>query len=112
MRRTHDSKNGILLSMKWLLVLLSVLFIGLQIPLWFGEGSLPHAWQLRSELKSQKSGNQRLLERNETLKAEVLDLKNGGDAIEERARAELGMIRKGETFYQIIENKQQALVDD
>lgn len=97
--------------MKWLLVLLGVLFLGLQIPLWFGEGSLPHAWQLRSELKSQKADNQHLFERNETLKAEVLDLKNGGDAIEERARAELGMIRKGEVFYQIIENKQAARHD-
>jgi cell division protein FtsB len=62
-------------------------------------------WALREAIEQQKQENQRLLERNAALEAEVQDLKQGLEAIEERARSELGMIKKDETFFQIIERK-------
>lgn len=61
-------------------------------------------WALREAIEQQKQENQQLLERNTALEAEVQDLKQGLEAIEERARSELGMIKKDETFFQIIEN--------
>ena len=77
----------------------------LQYKLWFGDGNMREVWALRDAIEEQKKENQHLRERNAALEAEVQDLKQGLDAIEERARSELGMIKKGETFYQIIENK-------
>jgi cell division protein FtsB len=82
--------------------LLAILLL-LQYPLWFGSGSVRSIWQLRREIAAQKTENARLKERNEALEAEVSDLKQGLAAIEDRARNELGMVKKGETFYQIIE---------
>ncbi|MDH5229602.1 MAG: cell division protein FtsB [Gammaproteobacteria bacterium] len=79
------------------------LFLVLQFALWFGEGSLPRLWDLEQLINGQQMENQTLAKRNQALEAEVLDLKSGLDAIEERARSELGMIRKGEIFYQVIE---------
>ncbi len=86
----------------WLWILLIVLVL-LQYRLWVGDGSLAEVWQLHRQVEIQKAENNRLEERNQTLDAEVQDLKQGQAAIEERAREELGMIRKDETFYQIIE---------
>ena len=91
--------------MKILASVLLVLLVGLQINLWFSEASLPSAWQIKAQIEQQEAENARILERNKTLQAEVMDLKRGGDAIEERARSELGMIREGETFFQIVENQ-------
>jgi len=75
----------------------------LQYPLWFGDGGLFALWNLKQEIATQHAENIALKERNRALEAEVLDLKKGYEALEERARAELGMVRKGETLYQIIE---------
>ena len=86
----------------WQWVLLIVLVL-LQYRLWVGDGSLAEVWQLHRQVENQKAENARLEERNQALDAEVQDLKQGQTAIEERAREELGMIRKNETFYQIIE---------
>jgi len=83
----------------WLLVVLLVL---LQYRLWVGDGSLAEVWGLYQQVETQKAENQELRERNQALEAEVKDLKQGLDAIEERAREELGMTRDDETFYQII----------
>jgi cell division protein FtsB len=83
-------------------VLLAILLL-LQYPLWFGGGSVHSLWQLQREIDAQKIENARLKERNEALEAEVSDLKEGLAAIEERARNELGMVKKGETFYQVID---------
>jgi cell division protein FtsB len=91
--------------MRWLLWLLIVLLLLLQYRLWVGDGSLAEVWDLYQQVETQRDENQRLLERNQALEAEVQDLKQGLDAIEERAREELGMIKDGETFYQIIEEK-------
>ncbi|MEA3243629.1 MAG: cell division protein FtsB [Pseudomonadota bacterium] len=96
--------------MRWLVWLLVVLFALLQYKLWVGDGSLAEVWDLYQQGELQKQENQRLHERNQTLEAEVQDLKQGLDSIEERAREELGMIKDSETFYQIIEDP--ASVDE
>ncbi len=88
--------------MKVLLGLLVALLIALQIRLWFGDGSLQEVWRLREQARASQAEVQRLSLRNQALAAEVADLKSGLEAIEERARAELGMIDKDETFYQFV----------
>ena len=88
--------------MKILLALLLVALIGLQYKLWFGDGSLSEVVQLARELEIQKRKLQELEERNRILEAQVLDLQNGLDAFEEKARNDLGMIKEGETFIQLI----------
>jgi len=89
--------------MRWIGWLLFVLLLSLQYRLWVGDGSLAEVWDLYQQVEVQRDENQRLRERNQALEAEVQDLKQGLGAIEERAREELGMIKEGETFYQIIE---------
>lgn len=88
---------------RWLLILLVLMLIGLQYRLWFGEPSLRQVWELEKQIQSQIEENQQLAERNQRLEAEVMDLKQGLKAIEERARSEMGMVREGETFYQLVE---------
>lgn len=80
-----------------------LLLLSLQYRLWVGDGSLAEVWDLYQQVEIQRDENQSLRERNQALEAEVQDLKQGLGAIEERAREELGMIKEGETFYQIIE---------
>jgi cell division protein FtsB len=89
--------------MKIIITVLAVLFVLLQIKLWFGDGSINDVWRLNDAISAQSSENAQIKERNQALVAEVGDLKQGLDAIEERARSELGMIKKGETFYQVID---------
>ena len=88
---------------RYLAILLGCLFILLQYDLWLGEGSLTAAWKLDKSIEVQQNQNARLKERNQVLEAEVIDLKSGLQAIEERARSELGMIKEDETFFQVIE---------
>jgi len=90
---------------------LSGLLLLLQYPLWFSTGGVASLLVLQRQIVAQKAENARLEERNQALEAEVLDLEQGLAAVEDRARSELGMVKKGETFYQIIEqpdNKRQA----
>ena len=89
--------------MRWLIGLLIALLVLLQYKLWVGDGSLADVWNLYQQVEAQKEENRQLRERNQALEAEVADLKQGLEAIEERAREELGMVRDDETFYQIIE---------
>ena len=88
--------------MKILITVLILVFIGLQYKLWFGDGSLSEVVQLSRELEIQKAKLDELEERNRILEAQVLDLQNGLDAFEEKARNDLGMIKQGETFIQLI----------
>jgi len=88
--------------MKILIGVLLLLLIGLQYKLWFGDGSLSEVVQLSRELEIQKEKLRLLEERNKILEAQVLDLQNGLDAFEEKARNDLGMIKEGETFIQLI----------
>jgi cell division protein FtsB len=87
---------------KPLAYILAGLFLALQYPLWIGKGSWLRVWELDRQVGLQRDGNTRLKARNDAVDAEVRDLKQGFDAIEERARQELGMIRKDETFYQVV----------
>lgn len=80
-----------------------VLIASLQYPLWLGKGSWLRVWDLNRQINEQKDKNITLKARNDTLDAEVRDLKQGFAAIEERARSELGMIKQDEVFYQVIE---------
>ncbi len=84
------------------------ILVGLQYPLWLGDGGVLALWKLKQEITVQKMENAGLKERNLALEAEVRDLKEGYEALEERARAELGMVRRGETLYQIIERTDGA----
>ena len=88
--------------MKILIGLLALVFLGLQYRLWFGDGSLSEVVQLSRELEIQRTRLNELEERNRMLEAQVLDLQNGLDAFEEKARNDLGMIKQGETFIQLI----------
>jgi len=94
--------------MRWLVRILIILLLLLQYKLWVGDGSLAEVWDLYQQVQAQQQENQALRERNQTLEAEVEDLKRGLGAIEERAREELGMMREDETFYQIIEPPETA----
>ena len=89
--------------MRLLIAILIIVFIALQYRLWFGDGSLSEVVQLSRELELQKQRLHELEERNRKLEAQVLDLQNGFDAYEEKARSDLGMIKKEETFFQIVE---------
>jgi cell division protein FtsB len=82
----------------WLLVVLIIL---LQYPLWLGKGGWLRVWETSRQLDAQREVNQQLEQRNAGLDAEVRDLKSGFEAIEERARFELGMIKNGEIFVQV-----------
>ncbi len=89
--------------MRWLTVGLLALIGLLQYPLWLGKGGWLKVWEYDRQLQQQKEVTRKLEIRNAGLDAEVRDLKQGYDAIEERARFELGMIRQDETFVQIPE---------
>jgi len=89
--------------MKWLILTLSVLLLGLQYRLWVGEGSLADVVRLSDGIEVQVQENDRLRERNRILATEVDGLKSGLDAVEERAREDLGMIKPGETFFMVVE---------
>jgi len=91
--------------MRILISVLIIILIGLQYKLWFGDGSLSEVVQLSRELETQKEKLRQLEERNRVLEAQVLDLQNGLDAFEEKARNDLGMIKQGETFIQLIPGK-------
>ncbi|HAR89408.1 MAG: cell division protein FtsB [Pseudomonadales bacterium] len=89
--------------MKILLTSLAIILLSLQFQLWLGEGSVRSLSLLKSELADQQAVNADLQARNRLLEIEVVDLKNGLEAVEERARSELGMIGDDEVFYLIIE---------
>ncbi|TWH64722.1 cell division protein FtsB [Azomonas agilis] len=87
----------------WLFPALILLLVGLQFRLWVGEGSLAQVVDLTQQISEQQDENERLLERNRLLEAEVMELKQGMETVEERARHELGMVKQGETLYQMTE---------
>ncbi len=91
--------------MKVLIAAFILLLIALQYRLWFGDGSVQEVWRLREEAKAARTELLQLRSRNQALSAEVADLKSGLEAIEERARAELGMIDEDETFYQFVRER-------
>ena len=96
-------ERGSLSMLRWIALLLLFLLVGLQLKLWFGNGSMQEVDSLRISVKKQADDNTRLLKRNQALAADVLDLKHGDQAVEARARTELGLIKPGEVFYQVVE---------
>lgn len=91
-----------MLGVKWVLGTLILLLLWLQYVLWFGEDTMVKTWQLKQTFALQSLHNQQLKKRNDVLIAEVNDLHQGHDAIEEDARQELGMMKDNEIYYQII----------
>lgn len=86
---------------KWPTWILLGLITVLQYPLWFGKGGWLRVWDMDQQLEAQQDVNQKLELRNAGLDAEVRDLKNGYEAIEERARFDLGLVKQGEVFVQV-----------
>lgn len=89
--------------LRWVALILLALLIALQMKLWSDAGGMREVDALRAAVKKQADENQRLQQRNQALAADVSDLKSGEQAVEARARAELGLIKPGETFYQVVE---------
>lgn len=87
--------------MRWPILILIALVVLLQYPLWMGKGGWLRVWEVDRQLHAQREENLRLEQRNAALAAEVNDLKSGNEAIEERARFELGLTRPGEIYVQI-----------
>ena len=87
--------------MRWPTLVLAALIALLQYPLWLGKGGWLRVWDMERQVKGQREVNQKLEQRNAGLDAEVRDLKSGYEAIEERARYELGLIKDGEVFVQV-----------
>ena len=91
--------------MRALLVILILLLVALQLKMWFGEGGYRDVQRLAVRVEEQARENELLAQRNRELQAEVEDLRQGLEAIEERARSELGLIKEGEDFYQVVPRK-------
>jgi cell division protein FtsB len=91
--------------MRIAVAVLAVLMLVLQYQLWLGHGGARDVWRLKRTVAAQQRDNEALQQRNDALAAEVKDLKGGLEAVEERARRELGMIRDGEVFYQVVDEQ-------
>ena len=89
--------------MRALTFTLAALLVAIQYPLWLGKGGWMRVWDIDRQLAAQQDKNESLQARNDALEAEVRDLKRGFEAVEERARLELGMVRQDEVFFQIVE---------
>ncbi|MEK0418542.1 MAG: hypothetical protein RI949_2548 [Pseudomonadota bacterium] len=91
--------------MRWLTLTLSILLLATQGSLWLGKGSLPHVWSLQRTLDAQTARNAMLKERNARVAAEVNDLREGLEMVEEKARTELGMLRPDEVLVQMTKRR-------
>jgi cell division protein FtsB len=98
--------------LKLIVAILFVLLIWLQYKLWLGAGGIPEVLELEQEIDAVQSEVDTLQERNKALDAEVMDLKKGIEAIEERARSEMGMIKKDEIYYQVIDSDVEQPLED
>ncbi len=88
--------------MRFISIIMLSLIVLLQYRLWFGKHSIPDYRQMKQQVDWQYQQNEKLMQRNQLLKADIHDLSSGMEALEERARTELGLIRDGETFYRIL----------
>jgi cell division protein FtsB len=89
--------------MRTLAAVLALLLVLIQYPLWLGKGGWARVWDSDRQLAAVRGKNEGLQARNDALDAEVRDLKQGLEAVEERARFELGMVRQDEVFFQIVD---------
>jgi cell division protein FtsB len=94
--------------MKWLAAALAVVLILLQYRIWVSDNGVRKVDRLKQAVALQQTEDSQLAERNRQLAAEVRDLKTGMDALEERARSDLGMIARNETFYQVVPTRPAA----
>ena len=90
--------------MRWLALGLAALVVAIQYPLWLGKGGWFRVWEVDAQIHAQREVNGRLKARNVAMDAEVRDLKQGLEAIEERARSELGMVRQDEIFFHLLDD--------
>ena len=95
------------MGLRFLILVLLALLALIQLRLWVSQDGWREVWRLEEAVDTQQRENAALKTRNETLEAEVSDLKEGVEAVEERARSDLGMISEGETFYQVVEKEDQ-----
>jgi cell division protein FtsB len=86
---------------RWVTIALAVLLLLVQADLWLGRGSLPQVWKLQRDLAAQQQTNERARERNARVTAEVTDLKEGLEMVEDKARSELGMLKPDEILVQV-----------
>lgn len=93
--------------MRWLALVFIALIAALQYPMWLGKGGWLQVRELDRQFAAQRDGNARLKARNDALDADVRDLKSGHEAIEERARSELGMVKQDEVFFQLQQRSEQ-----
>jgi cell division protein FtsB len=98
--------------LKLIVAILFVLLTWLQYKLWLGDGGIPEVLELEQEIETVQTEVNTLQERNEALGAEVMDLKKGIEAIEERARSEMGMVKKDEIYYQVIDSESGVSIED
>ena len=98
--------------MRWILLVLAIAGLAMQGQLWLSDSGFRKTSDLRQAVQAQRLQNASLRDRNIALDAEVLNLKNGRAAAEERARTDLGMIGKSETFYQVVPSSGDKLVAD
>lgn len=94
--------------LRWIALILIALLIGLQIKLWVGDGGMRDLRAIRARVAEQQAQNAKLKQRNDALHADVEDLKHGQDAAEARARSQLGLIKPGEVFYQVVNGPARA----
>ena len=94
--------------LRWVALILLAVLVGLQFKLWTGSGGMHEVQTLRLSVKKQNDDNDRLRQRNQALAADVSDLKHGEQAVEARARSELGLVKPGETFYQVVDKPAAA----
>ena len=98
--------------MRWIQLALAIAVLAMQGQLWLTDDGFRKARELRHAVALQQDQNQILKDRNVALDAEVINLKQGRDAAEERARSDLGMIGKNETFYQVVPSSGDKMVAD
>lgn len=98
----YDDRILTISIMKRLLFVLIVLLIMLQYRLWLGDKSFADSIHLQEQIKLQQASNAQLVARNQVLREEINDLRSGTEAVEERARNELGMVMEGETFFRVV----------
>jgi cell division protein FtsB len=97
--------------LRWVALILLLVLVGLQFKLWSSHGGMSEVAGLRAAVKKQGDENDKLTLRNQALAADVKDLKQGEQAVEARARAELGLIKPGETFYQVVPKSSASTTD-
>ena len=98
--------------MRLILIVLTALLVMIQYPLWLGKGGWLRVWDLSRQLDTALEKEQEMRQRNEKLASEVQDLKEGTGAVEERARYELGMVKEGEIFVQVLDGGTKASAQD